>query len=492
MSRKILINAVDPEECRIAKLKSDQLEEFQIETTARELVKGNIYKGVISRIEPSLQAAFVDYGAERHGFLQLNEIHSDYYQDDSTGETSLANMVCTGQELLVQVSKDPVMKKGAMLTTFISLPGRHVVLMPGSTNRGVSRKIEDEKERRRLKEVVSSLNLPDGFGVIIRTAGLDCTKSVIAKDIRYLMRIWGNIKKKGMEYKAPCLLFKERNASIRSIRDYFTPDITEILIDNEAMYREIKDFISIISPRHKQIVKSYTSPKPIFTKYQLEEQIASVFESRVALKSGGSIVIDQTEALVAIDVNSGKSTKERSVEETAYQTNLEAAEEIARQLRLRDLGGLIVIDFIDMRNPSHRMAIERAMKNSLKLDKARSKVRKISKFGLMEMSRQRINPSIEYGSYVSCPRCSGKGLVPSPETEALRFLRKLRLETLKEGISIVKGVVPVDVATYLLNKKRKEIIELETRRGLTIIIEGDSTIMPRDSKIECKGATCSL
>ncbi len=486
MSSKIIINAVDPEECRIARVKDSELEEFHIESAAREITQGNIYKAVISHIEPGLQALFVDYGAERHGFLQKHEIHSDYFQDNSSQESSITVMVKQGQEFLVQITKDPYMKKGAMLTTFLSLPGRFMVLLPGSDTRGVSRKIEDEDERTRLKEIISRLKLPEGFGIIIRTAGANCNKALISKDLAYLMRLWKNIKGNVMKVKAPALLFKERNLVVRSIRDYFTPDVDEILIDDPAVFREAKNFIKIISPRHKKIVKLHQGAKPIFTKYQLESQIASIFENRVVLKSGGSIVIEQTEALVSIDVNSGKATQEKSIEQTAHMTNLEAAEEIARQLQLRDLGGLIVIDFIDMRNARHKTEVERALKTHLKGDKARIKVGKISKFGLLEMSRQRIRPSIVFGSYQSCKYCHGKGLTPSPETLGASFLRKLSLETLKDNISSVKGIVPVEVADYLLNKKQKEILELEARRNISITIEGDNTMVPGESNIICE------
>lgn len=483
MSSKILINASDSEECRIAKVKDSKLEEFHIESAAREITQGNIYKGIITRIEPGLQSVFVDFGVERHGFLQKSEIHSDYFQDNDSGSHSIERIVKRGQELFVQVTKDPVMKKGAMLTTFISLPGRYIVLMPGSKNRGISRKIEDEKERKRLKEIIGNLKLPESYGIILRTAGVNCTKTLISRDLRYLLRLWKNINKKGIDEGAPSLLYKERNLALRSIRDYFVPDVKEILIDDEAVYKEVKDFVHIISPRSARIVKRYKGERPIFTKYQLEDQLASVFEKRVSLKSGGSIVIDQTEALVAIDVNSGKAIHKKSVEQTAYLTNMEAAEEVARQLRLRDLGGLIVIDFIDMKDTKHKSEVERELKKCMKQDKARTKVGRISKFGLMEMSRQRIRASIEFGSHVPCRHCEGKGLTPSTETLGLGFLRKLQLETLKDKISVVKGIVPAEVADYLLNKKRKDILELELRHEIDIRIEGDTKMLPRDSKI---------
>jgi ribonuclease E len=486
MSSKILINAIDPEECRIAKVKDLKLEEFHIESSGRESIYGNIYKAVISRIEPSLQAAFVDFGADRHGFLQKHEIHSDYFQDNPSKDRSILKMVRRGQELLVQVTKDPFMKKGAMVTTYISLPGRYIVLMPGSDSRGISRKIEDEDERSRLKGIIVKLKLPEGFGIIVRTAGINSTKPQITKDLNYLLRLWRNIKNNVTKAKAPVLLYKEQNLAVRSIRDHFTHDVTEILIDDDAVHHEVKDFVRIISPKHNKIVKFYKGDRPIFTKYQLEEQISSIYASHVKLKSGGTLVIAQTEALVAIDVNSGKATQRKSIEQTALQTNIEAAEEIARQLRLRDLGGLIVIDFIDMKDHKHKSEVERALKNYVKPDKAKANIGKISKFGLMEMSRQRIRPSIESSSFEPCSHCKGKGMIPSTEMLALDFIRRLRLETLKVDISRVKGIVPHSVADYLLNKKRKEILDLETRRGLSITIEGNSAIIPGMGDIICE------
>jgi len=464
MSSKILIDAIDTEDCRIAKVIDTKLEEFHIESSGRESIHGNIYKAVIAHIEPSLQAAFVDFGSERHGFLQKQEIHSDYFQDNLSKGRSILKMIKRGQELLVQVTKDPHMKKGAMLTTYISLPGRHLVLMPGIDKRGISRKIEDEDERNRLKSIVGKLKIPEGF-------------------LRYLLRLWKNIKKNIMKVQAPALLYKEQNLVLRSIRDYFTLDVTEVLINDVAVHREVKDFVKIISPKHTKIVKHYKEDRPIFTKYQLEDQISSIYRSRVKLKSGGSIVIAQTEALVSIDVNSGKATQKKSIEQTALQTNIEAAEEIARQLRLRDLGGLVVIDFIDMRDSKHKTEVERAAKRNLKSDKAKTKISRISQFGLMEMSRQRLRPSIESSSFQPCSHCKGKGMIPSIEMLALDFLRQLRLETLKNKISSVKGIVPSGVADYLLNKKRKEILDLEERRGLSITIEGDDTIIPGMSKV---------
>jgi ribonuclease E len=488
---KILINAVDPEECRIALVKGIRLESFHIETTAGQITRGNIYKGVVTRVEPSLQAAFIDYGAERNGFLQQHEIHSDYYSIEKppagkNGTFGIRDIIKPGQELLVQVTKEPILNKGAMLTTFISLPGRYVVLMPGGKSSGISRKIEDEDERARLKGIIESLKIPEGFGTIVRTATQKEKKQEISKDVRYLLRLWKNIKKRGVSSPAPCLLYKELHVAIRAIRDHFTSEVNEILIDNKDIFQDVKYFIHIISPRHTKIVKLYRDPEPIFTKYEIEDQIGSIFASRIPLKSGGHIVINPTEALVAVDVNSGKATRKGSMEETAYATNMEAAAETARQLRLRDLGGLIVIDFIDMRERKHNLAVEKAMKQHTKLDKARINIGKISKFGLMELARQRIAASIEYGSFMPCPHCQGKGLVPSAERLALEFLRRLRSETLKDYITQVKGIVPSNVGYYLLNKKRKELLDVEMRRNLTITLEEDPAMQPGESRIICE------
>jgi ribonuclease E len=487
---KILINAVDPEECRIALVRSSRLENFSIETAAGEITRGNIYKGLVTRVERSLQAAFVDYGAERNGFLQQHEIHSDYYVDKPSRlkkrPPGIQHLIERGQELLVQVTKEPIVNKGALLTTYISLAGRYAVLMPGGKSSGISRKIEDEKERKRLKDIIDALKVPEGFGIIVRTAGKQQKKRELSKDIRYLLRLWKNIKKQGVSRSAPCLLYKERHLAIRAIRDHFTTDVSEILIDDKDVYGDVKDFMRIISPRHTKIVKLYKDPQPIFSKNGIEEKIRSVFASKVSLESGGHIVINPTEALVAIDVNSGKATRKGSMEETAFAINMEAAAEIARQLRLRDLGGLIVIDFIDMRERKHNLSVEKAVKQHTKLDKARVNIGKISKFGLLELARQRIAASVEYGSFVSCSSCQGRGLVPSAERLALEFLRRLRSETLKDHVTQVKGIVPNNVANYLLNKKRKEILDVENRRNVAINITGDPVMQPGDNRIICE------
>lgn len=483
MSIKILINAVDSEECRIAKISSNKLEEFHIETAAREITQGNIYKGIVTRVEPSLQAVFVDYGSDRHGFLQRQEIHTDYFQDGIQVSQSLRKLIKKGQEVMVQVTKDPAQTKGAMLTTFISLPGRYAVLMPGSTNIGVSRKIENEEERKRLKEIISKLKLPEDFGLILRTIGENCTKTDVDKDVRYLMKLWKEINVKAQNEKAPALLYKERSLALRSIRDYLTPDVKEIIIDHEAVYKEVKQFVQIISAVQAKQIKHHKGDNPLFAHYKIEDQISSIFEKRVQLKSGGYIIIEQTEALVSIDVNSGKATQQDSIEQTAFSTNQEAAEEIARQLRLRDLGGLIIIDFIDMKETKHKLEIEKNLKAHLKEDKARAKIGKISKFGLLELSRQRIRPSIEFGSFITCPLCSGKGTILSTEALGLAFLRELRTESLKQGITQIKASLPVNVANYILNNKRSELYDIETKKGITITILGEHGIAPMAREI---------
>ncbi|THB80790.1 MAG: Rne/Rng family ribonuclease [Desulfobacteraceae bacterium] len=481
MTTKILINALDADENRIATIKDNKLEEFHIETAAKQATQGNIYKGVVTRVEPSLQAVFVDYGVQKNGFLQKSEIHRDYFQDLESGTPKkLPNLIKKGQELIVQVTKDPIGQKGAMLTTFISLPGRLAVLMPGNTTKGVSRKIDDEEERKRLLTIVKGLKIPEGFGMIVRTAGRNATKTALRNDQSYLMRVWKNINTKGIKSQAPSLLYKEQTLAVRSLRDYFTSDVREILIDHPDVTKEVREFINVIAPKLKKIVKQYNGEKPIFTKYQLEEQIASIYKKAVPLKSGGFLVVEQTEALVSIDVNSGKSTKMKNIEETAYHTNLEAAEEVARQLRLRDLGGLIVVDFIDMKEKKHKAEITKSLKKYLRGDKAKTNVGGITKFGLLEMSRQRIRHSITFGSFEICHHCRGRGQLPSVETQGLAFLRQLSLKTLKPEVKEVKATLPRQVALFVLNRKKEEILDIESKRKVSITIEGDPEMVSGD------------
>ncbi len=487
MTRKILINALDPDENRIATIKDNKLEQFHIDTRAKKVTQGNIYKAIVTSVAPSLQAVFVDYGAEKNGFLQIHEIHSDYFLDNESGKKRPSSLIKKGQQLIVQIIKDPIAHKGAMLTTYISLPGRLVVLMPGNSTKGVSRQIDDEKERKRLSAIAGKLKIPEGFGLIIRTVGKDSNKTMLTNDLKYLMRIWKNIDKKAIKQKAPSLLYQEQNLTVRTLRDYYTNDIKEILIDDQTVFKEVKDFISIIAPKSTKKVKKYNAEKPIFTKHQLEEQIASIYKKKVGLPSGGELVIDQTEALVAIDVNSGKSTKKKNIEETAFHTNLEAAEEIGRQLRLRDLGGLIVVDFIDMREKKHKSEITKKLKSNLKTDKAKTKVGGLSQFGLLEMSRQRLRPAITFGSFETCTACNGRGQIPSIKSQTTALLRQISLKSIKKEVTELVGIVPQEVASYLLNKKRDELLNIETKHNVVISIEGDIKTKAGESKIIING-----
>lgn len=489
--KKLLINAVDPEEYRIALVEDGILEEFYIETTAKEQIKGNIYKGIVAHIEPALQAAFMDYGGEKNGFLQADEIHPEYHSSPPEGQEPqkpgrfpIQKIIHRNQELLVQVTKEESGTKGVALTTYISLPGSYLVLTPGQPGIGISRKIEEEAERERLKTILTQLKIPEEIGVIVRTAGVGKKKQELAKNLESLLRLWEEIKSRAFEQPAPSLVYKEMDLAIRTIRDLFTSDIQEILIDNKDIYKQVRDFLGIISPRQRSQVKLYKETRPIFSKYQIENQIETIFQNRVNLKSGGHIVIDTTEALVAVDVNSGRSIKERQIEETAFKTNLEAAEEVARQLRLRDLGGLIVIDFIDMKGTKNQNEVVKVLKTHLKRDKARTTVSRISKFGLLELSRQRIRPPIQYGTYYTCPTCQGRGQVRSVETLALMYLRKIWLGISKGTIAAVTGVLPLDVANYLLNRKREELARLEERHRVSIFLEGQPNIQPEEGKLE--------
>jgi ribonuclease E len=477
MIKKMLINVADPEESRMAIVEDGVLAELIIETSLQELSRGNIYKGKIVKLEPSLHATFVDYGEARHGFLPFSEIHPDYYapSPEETRRESRPRMheaIKPNQEVLVQLEKEVTATKGAALTTYISLPGRYLVLMPGSDGGGISRKIEAENERQKIKEVVQQLELPPGMGLIVRTAGLERNKSDLAKDLHYLLRLWESIQAKAKKMPTPSLIYRERDLVIRSMRDYFTPDIDEVLIDSKEVYNQAKDFLRGVMPRYQDKVKLYHEKRPLFSKYELEKQIETIYERKVSLKSGGSVVIDPAEALVAVDVNSGRATRGRGMEETAFKTNLEAAEEIARQLRLRDLGGLVVIDFIDMRDRKHKQEVERALRNALRRDKARIETGRVSRFGLLELSRQRLRPALSGRSFIPCANCSATGLVKSTEAAALTVLRRVQAGLAKGGCTQVKVEVPDEVATYLLNQKRAELVRLEKQYDLKIQIIG--------------------
>ena len=487
MGRQMLINADEPEEYRLAIISGKKLEEFYLETTTRENTVGNIYKGVVENIQPSLQAAFVNLGSEKNGFLQLQEIHPDYYQQEPPAEGKRAriqDVLKPGQELMVQVVKEATLSKGAFLTTYISLPGRYLVLMPGSKHGGISRRIEDEQQRQRLRKIISQLQVPEGIRLIVRTAGENRTKRELSKDFSYLLRLWNNIKATAQEATSPALLYQERDLTIRAIRDYFTTGVKKILVDNKEVYKRVKDFMAVVSPRHRWLVKLYKEKRPIFAEYQLENQIETIYSNRISLKSGGFLLIDTTEALVAVDVNSGKFSREKELEETAFKTNLEAAVEVPRQLRLRDLGGLIVIDFIDMKDRKHIRQIERTLREEFKKDRARIEMGRISKFGLMELSRQRLRPSLQSSSYVSCSRCGGAGVVRSTEATALAYLRKIWLELSHGEVNRIRGYFSEEVADYLLNRKRGEILKLESRYSANIHIEGSRDITPGQGRLD--------
>ena len=491
MAKKMLINVMHPEEARVAIVEEGHLIELDIETAGKEQTRGNVYKGVVVRVEPGLQAAFIDIGMKKLGFLQFGEIHPDNWQwrDDLPEEQKnrrprIQEILRRGQELNVQVEKGEREGKGAALTTYISLPGRYMVLMPGSDSCGISRKVENETERKALKEVVAELEIPEGVGYIIRTEAVGKRKTELSKDLHYLLKLYASIKERSAELKAPALIYQESDLVIRTIRDYFSSEIDEVLVDSKDVYKQARAFFKDVMPKYENIVKLHQEKRPIFAKYQLEEQIDLIYEKKVPLKSGGSIVIDPTEALVSIDVNSGKSTGEKGVEDTAFKTNMEAAEEVARQLRLRDLGGLIVIDFIDMRDRKHKAEVEKALKTALKADKARVSVDKISQFGLLEMSRQRIKQTINEGSYLECPHCGGHGKVKSVEAMALSFLRKVHTAAARGTLAEVRGGLPLEVAYYLLNRKKRELAQIETDYDIEVTVKGKPSFMMNEMELE--------
>jgi len=484
--RKMIVNAADPEEFRVAIVEEGQLEELAIESASREATKANIYKGVVANIEPSLQAAFVNYGGERHGFLPLSEVHEDWYQEkpQSKSKTKIQRVLRKGQELIVQVYKEESATKGAYLSTYISLPGRRLVLLPKQSHLGISRKIEKEEERQRLKELAQKLGLPPEMGLIIRTAGETAATRELTKDLNYLLKLWDSIKQIAQTQPAPCLLHRDLDLITRTVRDYFSPDIKTILVDNKDVFQTLRAFIQEMSPRHVHALKLYKDKLPIFTRYQLEEQLDRIYAERVPLKSGGTIVINPTEALVSIDVNSGRSTGQKEIEETAHKTNLEAAEEVARQLRLRDLGGLIVIDFIDMKDKKHQKEVEQTLKASLKKDKARVTVGHLSKFGLLELSRQRLRPTAEVSAYIPCPSCQGRGRVKKPDTLGVGLLRQISSQAVQGQIQEVRVLAPAEVAYFLLNKKRHDLLNLEEQCGFRIVVTGKEGLGPEEILVE--------
>jgi len=535
MKQEMLINVAQPEECRIAIVEDGSLEELYIERTSQDNYVGNIYKGKVVNLEPSIQAAFVDFGVGRNGFLHISDVEPQYYRqggfdplkplepgsrfartdidvgDDDTEEAQeererarrpraqrpgarprvkppIQDILRRGDEVLVQVIKEGIGTKGPTLSTYISIPGRYLVLMPALGRVGVSRKIEDDDLRRKLRDVMLELNPPKGLGFIVRTAGIDRTKRELSRDMAYLLRLWKVIVRRIKKFPAPIDIYEESDMIIRTIRDIFTGDVDSIYIDEPAAYERAKEFLQIVMPRYVNRLQLYEGKEPLFHKYNLDREIALIHQRKVPLKQGGSIVIDQTEALVAIDVNSGSFRADDSAEETAYQMNLLAAREIARQLRLRDLGGVVVNDFIDMRKEKHRRNVERALRDAVKRDRARTKILRTSPFGLIEMTRQRIRPSLKRSVYKDCPCCTGSGVVETAESMAIEVVRLLILAVQSPDVSKVTITVADDVATYLNNKKRRELSRLEDEGSIWVQVFGVSGVSPEHLVLECHDA----
>lgn len=491
MSRKMLINVMHPEEARVAIVQDGRLMELNIEISGKEQTKGNIYKGVVLRVEPGLQAAFVDIGQKKPGFIQMGDLHPGFWQwredipeDERKRRPRIQEVLRRGQELIVQVEKDARDMKGAALTSYLSLPGRYMVLMPGDDAAGISRKIEDNSTRKELKALVADLQVPEGYGYIVRTEAVGRSVEELKKDLEYLVGVHERIQQQAAKIKGAGEIYHDAGVILRTLRDYFSDDIDEVLVDDKAAYQQAIDFFKELMPGREKLVKLHKEKRPIFSKYQLEEQIDQLYEKRVPLPSGGSLIIEPTEALVSIDVNSGKSSGERGVEDTAYKTNLEAAAEVARHLRLRDLGGLVVIDFIDMRETKHNKEVERALKEALKMDKARVNLGRISQFGMMEMSRQRIAKNINDAIHLECPHCEGRGRVKSVEAMALSFLRKVHGAAAKGQIAEVRGGLPLEVAYFLLNRKKRELAQIENDYEIVVTIKGKPSFLLNQLELE--------
>jgi ribonuclease E len=487
MKKEMLINAVHHEQKRMAIVEDGKLVEFNIQMASREPLTGNIYKGIVSKVERGLQAAFVNYGGKRDGFLPLRDVSTSYAAEQETREgnqTATKHALKVGQEVLVQVAREVSERKGALLTTYISLPGRYLVLLPNKQSGGISRKIEDEEDRKRLKDLVEQMKKDEGVGFIVRTAGMQRTKQEISRDYQHLLRLWKEMQKRSKTVSAPSLIYQETEFGIRSLRDYFTSDIEEICVDDTDTFRKMRVYCKAVSPRNLKMIKLHKEKTPIFDRYHLEDQIRIIYQDRVDLKSGGYIIINPTEAMITIDVNSGRASNKRNVEETAYRANIEAAEEIARQLRLRDLGGLIVVDFIDMRDRTHEAEVEKTFKKAMSVDRARIQLSRISKFGIMELSRQKKQSTIEEISYTTCPYCNGRGARPSVEYTALSAFRKIESQAVKGLSAVIRATLPYEIADYLLNQKRGEIAKLEAVYDMSIHISGRPLMAWDDMTIE--------
>lgn len=496
MPKIMIINVTHAEESRVGIVTNGVLTSFEIESFSREHLKGNIYKGVVHRIHQALEAAFVDIGGDRDAFLPLDEIcfrnlpnPPPRENGNGSGERKrprINDVVKPGQEILVQIVKEQFANKPPTLSTYYSLAGRYLVLLPGSEEAGISRRIEGA-ERERLRSLLDQLEAPEGFGLIVRTvAGFDPGVRELQRDMTYLMRLWESIQQAASTKRGPAAIYREHDLVLRNIRDYFTPDIDEVWIDNDEVFQRARDFFRDVMPEKEQVLRLYEGDRPIFSHFNVEQQIESIYKRRVPLKSGGSIVIDGTEALTAIDVNSGRSVRSNNQEETAHKTNLEAANEIARQLRLRDLGGLIVIDFIDMRNQAHVQEIERTLRNAMHEDKARHELGRISQFGLLEVSRQRLRPAASATSYIACPNCDGHGLVRTTESAALVALRKVHMRVAQGDVAVVRVSLPQEVGLYLLNHKREDLAQLERRYAVRIQVVLSDQLMPHQSEIEVR------
>ena len=498
--KRMLVNATQPEEVRVALVDGQKLYDLDIENRTYEQKKGNIYKARVSRVEPSLEAAFVEFGAGRHGFLPVKEIaRSCFAKDPGEGKVNIRDILHEGQELVVQVEKEERGNKGAALTTFLSIAARYLVLMPNNPRAGgISRRIDGDN-RDSLREALSALDIPNGMGVIVRTAGVDRDATDLKWDLEYLLQLHDAIAKAAAELRAPALLYQENNVIVRAIRDCLRRDIGEVLIDGKDAYEQAREFIDPVMPHYKERIKFYDETVPLFNRYQIESQIEAASQREVKLQSGGSVAIDPTEALVSIDINSARATKGADIEETALTTNLEAADEIARQLRLRDIGGLVVVDFIDMATNKNQRAVEDRMRAALQADRARVQVGRISRFGLMEMSRQRLRPSLQELTTEICPRCSGQGRIRDLKSLALSILRVVEEEALKQRSSMVRARVPLNIAAYLLNEKRREVADLEhrTKTHLVIVPAADLDTPQyeikriRDDTLETEGSMAS-
>ncbi len=498
MAREMIINVAEGEECRVAVVENNMLEELYIERTSLSSHVGNIYKGVVANIESGIQAAFIDFGIGKNGFLHVSDLHPRYFSkaggkhSENIGRRKalrerppIQDCLRKGQKLVVQVTKEGLKTKGATLSTYLALPGKYLVMMPWMRKHGISHKIEDEDERKRLRQILDDSKPPKGLGFIIRTAGQECSKRDIQNDLRYLGRLWRTIEKRIETEKTPGELYQESDLVIRAMRDVFNSKITNIICDSENVVRKIRDFFTIAAPRLKRRVTYYDGKVPLFHKYRIEDEIAKVQSRRVELKGGGSIVIEQTEALVSIDVNSGRYRKQENAEQTAYESNIEAATEIARQLRLRDLGGLIICDFIDMRNTKHRKAVEKVFRAAVKTDRARSRILGISRFGVVEMTRQRMRPSLQSATYLACPNCGGMGFVKSHESLAIEIIRLLHLSASKEQIKRIELFVSPEVAGYLQNNKRAVIAQIEQLNDKRIVIHSASNYAGEKHDLVC-------